>query len=219
MPKTIVVVAAGGVGRRFGAPLPKQFCRLGEESVVGMACRRFAEALPGAQIVVVADKAWAHCLPADAIIAQPGETRWQSVSNALRASARIDADIVLVHDGARPLVPAAVIDRVVRACELHQGAIPVVAVTDSLRRADGSPANRADFRAVQTPQGFRADLLRKAYELPERPEFTDDASVMSAAGFGDIAMVDGDVCNLKITHPIDLKIAELYLEDGRLDRH
>lgn len=107
--------------------------------------------------------------------------------------------------------------RVTDACSGHQGAIPVVAVTDSLRRVDGAPVNRADFRAVQTPQAFRADLLRRAYELPESPGFTDDASVMTAAGFNDVAMVNGDVYNIKITNPMDLRIAALYLEDGCID--
>ena len=137
--------------------------------------------------------------------------------NALAECAHVEADVILVHDGARPLPSRSMMERVVAACRDHQGAIPVVAVTDSLRRADGSPANRADFRAVQTPQAFRADLLRQAYGVPESPEFTDDASVMTAAGFGDIALVDGDTRNIKITNPMDLKIAGLYLEDGGVD--
>lgn len=90
----------------------------------------------------------------------------------------------------------------------------MVEVTDSLRRTDGTPVARADFRAVQTPQAFRADLLRQAYCLPYSPVFTDDASVMSAAGFTDIAMVEGDSMNLKITRPADLDIAGIYLKHG-----
>lgn len=205
--KVIVVVAAGGVGSRFGADRPKQFCRLGNKSVLEHACGRFADM----QLVVVADTQWNSYIPAGALTAEPGRTRWESVKNALAVCKDIEADVILVHDGARPLVSDAVINRVIDACRTHQGAIPVVPVTDSLRRVDGSPADRAEFRAVQTPQGFRAELLRMAYELPERPDFTDDASVMSAAGFTDIAMVDGEPSNLKITHTLDLKIAELWM--------
>lgn len=217
MQRYIVIIAAGGVGSRFGSSTPKQFCLLAGEPVLHHAWRRFAEALPGARVVTVIDPARADYAPPGSITARPGRTRWESVKNALEACRDVKADVILVHDGARPLPSADMIRRVVEACGRHQGAIPVVAVTDSLRCVDGSPANRAEFRAVQTPQGFRADLLRRAYLLPEREDFTDDASVMTAAGFGDIAMVDGDPRNIKITHPLDLKIAELYLADGADD--
>lgn len=209
--RVINIIAAGGTGSRFGADIPKQFCLLAGVPVLHHAARRLAEALPDAATVVVIDPAWASMAPAGAIIASPGETRWQSVRNALDACVRIPADIILVHDGARPLPHKDMILRVADACRTHQGAIPVVPVTDSLRRTDGTPVNRADFRAVQTPQAFRADLLRRAYALPERPDFTDDASVMTAAGFSDIALVPGHPHNLKITLPLDLQIAALYL--------
>lgn len=214
MQRIIVIIAAGGSGTRFGSAVPKQFCLLAGKPVLQHTYDRFAECLPQATIVTVIDPVWADYVPAGSLTARPGRTRWESVRNALDACKNVEADVILVHDGARPLPDAAMIRRVIDACRGHQGAIPVIAVTDSLRRADGSPANRADFRAVQTPQGFRADLLRKAYQLPESEDFTDDASVMSAAGFADIAMVEGSPRNIKITHPLDLKIAELYLSDG-----
>lgn len=217
MDRYIVVVAAGGTGSRFGSPLPKQFCLLNGEPVLHHACKSFTETLPGATMVVVMNSSMIEYAPEGVILARPGRTRWESVRNALEACAEVEADVIMVHDGARPMPTAPVIRRVAEACREHDGAIPVVAVTDSLRRIDGSPANRAEFRAVQTPQGFRAALLRRAYELPERADFTDDASVMSAAGFTDIAMVDGDPRNIKITHPLDLRIAGLYLEDGAVD--
>ncbi len=206
--RPIVIVAAGGIGSRFGADRPKQFCRLCGKTVLEHACAKFA----GMQLVVVIDPAWAEYVPADALTALPGKTRWESVRNALEACKGIEADVILVHDAARPLVSQDVIRRVIEACGKHQGAVPVVPVTDSLRLTDGSAVNRADFRAVQTPQGFRAEMLRKAYELPEHPEFTDDASVMTAAGYTDIAMVAGDPANFKITNPMDLKIAELWMQ-------
>ncbi len=209
--KAIVIIAAGGVGRRFGAAVPKQFCPLQGRPVLLHSIERFSRRLPGATIAVVIDPAWRHLLPAGVIAAEPGATRWQSVANALESTAGVEADAILVHDGARPLVTDEVIDGVVNALAEHQGAIPVTAVTDSLRRADGSPADRSQFRAVQTPQAFRADLLRRAYELPFSEEFTDDASVMTAAGFADIALTAGDHCNLKITNPLDLQIAEVIL--------
>lgn len=212
--KAIVIIAAGGVGRRFGAAVPKQFCDLQGRPVLLHTIERFQRALPQATIAVVIDPSWRHLLPPGVIAAEPGDTRWQSVANALKATENIEADAILVHDGARPLVSPEVIDGVVNALAEHQGAIPVVPVTDSLRRTDGSPADRSEFRAVQTPQAFRADLLRRAYDLPFSESFTDDASVMTAAGFTDIALTDGDPCNIKITNPLDLQIAEVILRNN-----
>lgn len=207
--KTIVIIAAGGVGRRFGAPVPKQFCSLHGRPVLLHALEQFRRTLPRATLSVVIDPEWADILPPGVITAKPGATRWESVKNALDATADIPAEAILIHDGARPLITEAVINGVLDALKSNDGAIPTVPITDSLRRIDGTAVDRADFRAVQTPQGFRADLLRRAYELPYREEFTDDASVMSAAGHRRIALTAGDVNNIKITNPIDLKIAEL----------
>ena len=211
MPKVINIVVAGGRGTRFGADKPKQYCLLGSQTVLEHAVARIREAMPGSVVVVVTAPEWRDMVPEGCLHAPGGDTRWQSVRNALDAIKDFEADVITVHDGARPLPSAAMISRVVDACREHQGAIPVVPVTDSLRHIDGHPVNRSDFRAVQTPQAFRADLLREAYALPERPDFTDDASVMSAAGFTDIALVPGDPSNIKITHPLDLEIALLYL--------
>lgn len=209
--KCITIIAAGGTGSRFGADIPKQFCELQGRPVLHHAADRMRRALPDGLMVVVIDPMWAHMAPPGVILAPPGKTRWESVKNALKACAAEDADVILVHDGARPLPSAHMVRRVVNACIEHQGAIPVVEVTDSLRRTDGTAVRRVDYRAVQTPQAFRAELLRQAYALPERSDFTDDASVMSAAGFTDIAMVQGNPCNIKITLPLDLQIAALYL--------
>ncbi len=123
---------------------------------------------------------------------------------------------MLIHDGARPLVDTATVERVINAAKNHDGAIPTVAVTDSLRKieSNGNSLNvdRSSYRAVQTPQGFIASKLIRSYELPFDPLFTDDASVMAAAGFHDMALVEGNISNIKITHPLDIDIAELYIK-------
>ena len=211
--KAIVIIAAGGVGSRFGAAVPKQFCELCGMPVLLHTIRQFRQTLPDAILAVVISPEWSDILPDGIITAIPGNTRWESVKNALTATAGFSADAILVHDGARPLVTPQVISGVINALAEHQGAIPVVDVIDSLRCADGTPARREDFRAVQTPQGFRADLLRKAYELPFDHKFTDDASVMTSAGYTDIALTQGDPTNIKITNPLDLKIAEVILQN------
>ena len=125
----------------------------------------------------------------------------------------------MVHDGARPLVPEGVIRRVVSCAVNTDGAIPAVEVSDSLRKLDGDgvgsePVDRSDYRAVQTPQAFALWRLREAYELPYRKEFTDDASVMAAAGFENVVLVEGARRNIKITTREDLVIAEALLHEG-----
>jgi 2-C-methyl-D-erythritol 4-phosphate cytidylyltransferase len=123
-----------------------------------------------------------------------------------------------VHDGARPLVDTRVIHDAVAAAARPgvDGAVPAVAVTDSVRllNDDGSstPLVRQRLRAVQTPQAFPAQLLRKAYELPFSPEFTDDASVMSVfRPHANIVLTEGSAENIKITHPADIALAEMII--------
>ena len=214
-PRILNIIVAAGSGSRFGADRPKQFCMLHDRMVLHHAISRIKAATPDSHTVVVMSRDWAESVDSlGCTVAIGGATRWHSVKNALAACSDIAADVITVHDGARPLPSSDMIQRVIHACVNHHGAIPVIPVTDSLRRTDGTPANRADFRAVQTPQAFRAELLRRAYDVEFRPEFTDDASVMTAAGFTDITLVEGDPMNLKITLPMDIEIANVYLQHG-----
>lgn len=211
--KIINIVVAAGSGTRFGANCPKQFCMLGNKTVLCHAVERLRAATNNAPTVVVVSPGFENQVPEGCRMAYGGATRGESVRNALRSIENIEADVILIHDGARPLPSRRSIESVVAACADHHGAIPVVPVIDSLRRAaDGAPVDRADFRCVQTPQAFRADLLRRAYQLTAGEEFTDDASVMTAAGYDDIALTEGSPSNIKITLPLDLEIAALYLK-------
>lgn len=211
--RIINIIVAAGSGSRFGSDRPKQFCQLAGKTVLTHAVERLHEATEGAPTVVVVSPGWEAEVPQGCVAVHGGRTRCESVRNALHAIKDMPADAILIHDGARPLPSAKMISEAIAALAEHQGAIPVVPVIDSLRRvADGSPANRADFCCVQTPQAFRADLLRQAYAAQAGNDFTDDASVMTAAGFTDIALTAGDPHNLKITLPLDIKIAELYLQ-------
>ncbi len=125
-----------------------------------------------------------------------GSTRWESVKNAVDAYGA-DADIITVHDGARPLVGRRVVEAVVAAVASGaKGAVLMVALSDSIRHvgADGSSkaVDRAAYVAVQTPQGFSGMEFRQAYGMPYSPAFTDDASVMEAAGY-DVSLVEGSL--------------------------
>jgi len=215
---------AAGSGSRFGGDIPKQFQLLNGRPVLMHCIEALRTATPDAGIVLVLSQdhreLWLDlCRRYDFVtppVVNGGATRWESVRNALITLPPLETDhIVTVHDGARPLVSRRLVHDVVCACRNHSGAIPVIAVTDSIREinSDGNSAtlDRSRLRAVQTPQAFRAMQLIEAYRLPYRDTFTDDASVMTAAGYTDIVLTDGDPANIKITRPLDIAIAELYM--------
>lgn len=214
------IVVAAGSGSRFGASLPKQFCLLDGRPVLMHTIENMREALPDSHIILVLNNCfvdyWVELCGEysfeSPMVVTGGGTRWQSVRNAIDVIPA-SAEVITVHDGARPIIDRSMVGRLLKALEKDTGAIPVVAVTDSLRLLDGDssvPVDRSLYRAVQTPQAFHADKLKEAYSLPFDPTFTDDASVMAALGC-DVALVEGDTYNIKITHPLDIEIAQLYL--------
>jgi 2-C-methyl-D-erythritol 4-phosphate cytidylyltransferase len=207
-----VIVVAAGSGSRFGRP--KQYEELAGRPVLdwSVATARAAAAGPGDGVVVVVppDRAGGPAPGADTVVAG-GPTRSSSVRAGL-AAVPGDADVIVVHDGARPLAGAELFARVVEAVRAGaDAAVPAVEVTDTLRHRSGGPVNRNGLVAVQTPQAFRAAALRRAH-LGEA-EATDDASLVEAAG-GKVVVVEGSPANLKITRPIDLAIAEALLRFG-----
>jgi 2-C-methyl-D-erythritol 4-phosphate cytidylyltransferase len=201
------VVVAGGSGSRFGGP--KQLEPLGGARVIDHAVAALAPHVTGTVVVVPPALVEVGDLPGDVVVAG-GASRSASVRAGL-AAVPADADWVLVHDGARPLVARAVIERVLAALAAGaDGAIPVVPVTDSLRTTDGRPVDREVFVAVQTPQGFRAGVLREAHAAGD--DASDDATLVDRVG-GHVVHVAGDPGNLKITVPADLALAEVLLHD------
>lgn len=237
MVKTYNIIVAAGSGSRFGGELPKQFCPLAGRPVVMHTVEALRRALPEGEVLLVLAKAhvalWRELCRRHGFCSPPtvvgGRSRWESVGNAVMSLAAPAAgEVITVHDGARPLVPEAVVREAVLAAAAGccAGAVPAVPVTDSIRmlapEGPGStPLPRQRLRAVQTPQAFPARLLRDAYSLPFSPDFTDDASVVTAylaahpdaapAGCADIALTAGSPDNIKITHHADLALAEAIL--------
>lgn len=214
------IIVAAGSGSRFGAALPKQYCLMNGRPVLMHTIENMRVALPDSQIVLVLNKDfvdyWAELCEQYSFespcVVVGGDSRWQSVKNAIDTIPD-DAEVITVHDGARPIVDRMMVERLIAALNDAPGAIPVVSVTDSLRQLNeqGSvPVDRALYKAVQTPQVFQAEKLIEAYSLPFTPTFTDDASVMAAMGY-EVALVEGDTYNIKITNPLDIEIAQLYL--------
>jgi 2-C-methyl-D-erythritol 4-phosphate cytidylyltransferase/2-C-methyl-D-erythritol 2,4-cyclodiphosphate synthase len=214
-PRAAAVVVAAGQGLRAGQPLPKQFAPWQGKPVV----RHSVEALAAAGIapIVVAipegahERARAALAGLDVRLVTGGSTRRESVCNALEALAADAPDAVLIHDAARPGLPATVIDRLLAALAGKPGAIPVLPVVDSIAHAEGDmmgmPARREDLRRVQTPQAFRFDAILAAHRAWDGPaEAGDDAQVAQAAGL-EIALVDGDEALHKLTFAQDFASA------------
>lgn len=220
---------AGGSGTRCGGALPKQFALLGGMPVLARTINAVAAALPGVEIVAVLPERhadfWKNLAARFEVApAHDRHRRRRAVRfGAARdwAALRTDPELIAVQDGVRPLVSAELIRRVAEAAERYGAAIPVVEAVDSLREVEeqrtetegiaaSHVADRRRFRIVQTPQIFRADILRGAYGAEYRAEFTDDASVVEAAGHG-VFLARGERGNLKITTAEDFILAEALL--------
>ena len=213
------ILVAAGRGERLGLDHPKAFAKLGEDPLLAEPLRRLDDSEWIDAIVLVAPPGWEEpsillaeelgCGKVSACVAG-GETRAASVRAGL-AEVPADAVAVLVHDAARPLLPAAVIERVLGALgEGWDGVVPGLPVPDTLKRVDGDGAvletvARDSLYSVQTPQAFSADVLRRA--VAAGADATDCAALVEAAG-GRVKVVPGDPLLLKVTTADDLaKIA------------
>ena len=150
------------------------------------------------------------------IIVAGGDTRFQSVKNGL--SLVPECDLIAVHDGVRPLVSHETLTRCFESADKKGSAIPVLPSNESLREGnmnESVPVDRSRFYIVQTPQVFRASLLKTGYKQSWIPEFTDDASVVENIGT-DVQLVMGNRENIKITFPEDLMIAEMFLQANQI---
>lgn len=199
------VVVAGGSGTRFGGP--KQYVELAGRRALDWSVAAARTVSDGVVVVLPPEDADDPVDGADAVAAG-GATRSASVRNGL-AAVPGDATIVLVHDAARPAASPALFRAVVEAVRAGAAAVvPGVAVTDSLRRRSGGAVDRDELVAVQTPQGFDADVLRAAHA--RGAEGSDDASVAEACG-ARVAVVPGEPTNLKLTQPADRAALEATL--------
>jgi 2-C-methyl-D-erythritol 4-phosphate cytidylyltransferase len=211
MAQVWAIVVAAGEGQRFGQL--KQFALLGGRPVADWAvdaCRRCASG-----VVLVVPPGWDTAATHGADIAvEGGSTRSDSVRRGL-AKVPVEAEVIVVHDAVRPLASDELFDAVIAAVgeERVAGAVPGVAVSDTIKQVDGAmqviaTLDRGSLVAVQTPQAFRAQELRRAHTAAG--EATDDAALVEAVGAA-VRIVPGDPRNLKITTPADLRAAEQLL--------
>lgn len=220
MPRIGVVLVAAGSGTRLGLGIPKALARVGGKTLLELSLSVLERALPDSTIAIVAPAAEiaqfkriaseaVHA--ADVRVVAGGGTRQESVWAGLRALGEpADGDIILVHDAARPFVPMTVVQAVADAVRMRGvGVIPVLPVVDTVRHVEGDVAgetvDRDHLCAVQTPQGFPAVELYRAYERASR-DYTDDAALFQAAG-GTVHTIPGSAHSHKITTPRDLEAA------------
>ena len=213
-----VIFVAGGTGTRMGRALPKQFLTLNNTPILVHTLRNFHAFNPFFEMVVVMHHEYISfwkdlCLQFENVpehkVVAGGEERFHSVQNGLNALSE-KIEFVAVHDAVRPLVSHETLSRCFQALNENSAVVPVIPINDSIREVHGTgnkSVDRSLFKRVQTPQCFRASVLKEAYNKPFSPLFTDDASVVEANDHS-VFLVEGNLENIKITSPIDLIVGE-----------
>ncbi len=201
------ILVAAGTGTRYGTPTPKQFTHLAGRPVLHWAAAALLPHIHLLQPVGDAPAIEAALAGLDHLPPVPGgATRQDSVRAGLEALASHAPDIVLVHDGARPLIPDGTVPALLAALAAHRGAIPAIAVADTLKRAEAGVISetipRANLWRAQTPQAFHFPTLRAAHLTPAHPGATDDAWLLEQAGH-QVAIIPGHEENVKLTIPED----------------
>jgi 2-C-methyl-D-erythritol 4-phosphate cytidylyltransferase/2-C-methyl-D-erythritol 2,4-cyclodiphosphate synthase len=211
--QSIALIVASGRGVRFGGDRPKQYQPLLGKPVLRHTLERFTAhpAVTGVRAVIHPDDEKSYSQTASGLDLMPpvhgGASRQESVRLGLESLAHAPPNTVLIHDGARPLPSAALIDRVLAGLAAAPAVLPALPVTDTLKRAERGRAiatvDRSALVRAQTPQGFRFGAILDAHRKEAGAAHTDDAAVAAAAGL-EVALVDGDEDNLKVTEPVDL---------------
>lgn len=218
------LILAGGTGSRAGGDLPKQFQTIAGKRMVWWSREAFLKADPSFIVIFVVHPDFISLLKdderADVMITEGGMSRIESVRKGLKYMETLPdfnkESLVFIHDAARPCLSSDIINRGAGSVRPGVGGVPVVPLSDSIRRlsADGSKAvDRKDYVAVQTPQVFLYSDIRRAYDrLGKESGFTDDASVAENIGLS-VMTYRGEPYNIKITHPGDFYFAEQYLKN------
>lgn len=224
-PKVVAIVPAAGIGRRFGGSVSKTFVGLKGVPVLVHTLSRLSEVASISDIIPVlrADdidegRKLIASYKIDKIrqIVSGGAERQDSINNAVKL---IEGEcIVLIHDGARPVISKGLVDALLKNLEGVDGVVPGLPVKETLKRVDGdgmvvSTVDREQFRSIQTPQAFKSDVIKRAYNMAYEEGFygTDDAALVERAG-GRVRIIQGDPFNIKITTREDLELVEMLIE-------
>lgn len=229
--KVCALIPAAGKGSRMAHSVKKPYLKLAQKPILAHTIQRFEQNSAVDAIFVIVDRddfsaCHAAVLHPDRFtkvqtLVEGGETRQMSVYNGIRALSA-DVDFVIVHDGVRPFVTDEIIFECLAAADEYGAAVAAVPVKDTIKGANAESfivetPGRDRLWAVQTPQVFRKSLLEEAHQAAQARQLTatDDASLVEQLGFP-VKLVKGSYANLKITTPIDLKVAEVLISDATL---
>ena len=219
--KRAVIIVAAGSGSRMGGQIPKQYLKLAGKPLILHTLEKFHLFDPEMKVVVVLapdrrdlweKEVLSYKIASGVIVADGGVSRYDSVKNGL---VHIEEGFIIgIHDAVRPLVSQATIQRTYDAAFREGSGIPVLEMDETVRMLKplgGSVhMDRSMLKRVQTPQVFRSELLKQAYQQAYDPAFTDDASVFESV-FGKLTLVEGNRENIKITSPVDMQLASLLM--------
>ena len=215
----IALIVAGGEGKRMNSSIPKQFLLLHNTPILMRTLKQFSHfeeivlVLPYSQFEYWRELCSTYNFTQKHILVAGGTSRFYSVKNGLE---KIDENsVIAIHDGVRPLISTKLIDSLITKTKNGVGIIPIVPLTDSIRKVEGENSthlDRSNLYKVQTPQCFLSKDIKDAYTQEFSDTFTDDASVFEAKGRGRITTLLGEEKNLKITTKEDLTIANKFMQ-------
>lgn len=224
MQEKFVIIVAGGVGSRINSDVPKQFIEISGVAIIIKTIRVFLKYDTRINIIIsihpdyknhLEELLVKHCLNSETIkITLGGATRFQSVKNGLHLIENDNA-IVAIHDAARPFVSIKTIKNCFDTAKEKGNAAPCIFINDSIRKIEADvnySIDREQFRSIQTPQCFLVSKIKKAFRQTYQPLFTDDVTVLEYDG-EKINLVEGNVENIKITRPLDLLIAKIFIDN------
>ena len=216
-----IIITAGGIGKRMGSEIPKQFIEICGKPILLHTLELFYYFDSSMELFITLPEDWKsywneifeknNCTIPHQIISG-GEERYHSIQNALQFCS---GKYISVHDGVRPLVSASTLKKCFEALENHGAVVPVLNVKESIRKIENGSShavNRNEFKLIHTPQCFHASVLKDAYLQTFHEGITDDASLVEANGVL-VHLVESNEENIKITTPNDLKIAELFIQE------
>lgn len=228
--RVVAIIPAAGAGRRMGSASEKQFLPLRGIPILAHTLRVFEQSSEVGGIVLVVAPQQRQALEREVLLPHPcekllrvidgGPERQDSVANGIRA-VPLDSELVVVHDGVRPLVSVELLEEVLEAAHQHGAAIAAIPAGDTVKQAENQKVvatlKRETIWLAQTPQAFHADLLRRAYEKAARDRVivTDDAALVERIGAA-VHLVRGSPENIKVTTPSDLVVAEAILTQREL---
>lgn len=233
--KTCVIIAAAGSGIRMGGGISKQYRKIGGKEVLHHSLSIFAFhplvndiilVVKATDLEICKDKISDWDIPKVRAVIAGGEERQDSVSRALDAILSVaDApELIIIHDGARPFASKELITRVIETTATYDSAVPGIAIKDTVKKAEGDiiteTINRNSYYMIQTPQGFKASLLEKAYETARKDGYrgTDDSSLVERIHPG-VRLVKGEESNIKITTEKDIVVGEAIMKERSREEH